>query len=541
MVQKTYYQYYEDMGYFFDRSVLTTYALSLYSKPFVILSGISGTGKTKIAQFFSVPATRSGAIPHDRRAPQVPPPDGQHWAVMTVRDGVIKGDGRANLQYKDLGVLLTDAEIEAIKPRIDALKAAGNEGNISELFDFVIETPGGEELTAMAYLQRASNPLFRVRFKSKRGEPHYDSTPYFAEHHAAGDVLRLEKTGNRRLRIVSINDEAVVQHAHDLAVTEQQSIKNSCFISVRSDWTDATAMFGYYNFVEQKYNITPLVSFILQAHDNPGIPFFLILDEMNLSKVEHYFSDFLSALESRYQDAEGRWQQEPVRLHSAGSWVESNDDYFDLIPTALTIPPNFFVTGTVNIDESTYMFSPKVLDRANVIELNDVDLENYGKPSAQREVEGDSFLLERFPPFHVPALPTYNDYLELDESVRDMLRSVHRILSEHQLHFGYRVANEVSAYIKHAKEFCKDSPGYLDTALDFQLVQKILPKLSGSQSRLEAPVQKLLALLTGHDSDAAMVQLLREDAQGTRFPRAVKKLQRMAGALSAYGFATYIE
>ena len=125
--------------------------------------------------------------------------------------------------------------------------------------------------------------------------------------------------------------------------------------------------------ISSKKNITPPQCCVscLRRIRNPGKPYFVILDEMNLAKVEHYFSDFLSIMESRTPDnPEG----EPVILHN---WEHSETKDGLLIPGKLHIPSNVYFTGTVNVDESTYMFSPKVLDRANVIEFNDVELEEY--------------------------------------------------------------------------------------------------------------------------------------------------------------------
>lgn len=117
----------------------------------------------------------------------------------------------------------------------------------------------------------------------------------------------------------------------------------------------------------------------IDALDNPKEPYFVILDEMNLSKVEMYFSDLLSIMETRTQDNE---EGETIDLHSQSPVysVEGNE-----ISSKIHIPRNVFIAGTVNVDETTYMFSPKVLDRANVIEFNEVDLEGYAGLSLKKE------------------------------------------------------------------------------------------------------------------------------------------------------------
>lgn len=545
MAYEAYYKHYEDRGFNFNRGLLTSYCLSLRTKPFVILSGISGTGKTKIAQFFSTPAlAASQKTPHaDSPAAAAVPaaavPTGK-WIIMTVTDGIASGDGRANFKYSDLDALLDPAEIATIQPRIDQLRNSGAEDNICAPFEFTIQTPDGQTLKAMAYLQRASSPLLRVRFKSKRGEPQYDSTSYFAKNHKHGTVLKLEKIGDKQLRIVSVDDKVVIAKAQELEKEERKHVKNSCFISVRSDWTDATPLFGHYNFVDQRYHLTPALNFILSAHEHPEMPFFLILDEMNLAKVEHYFSDFLSCLESRHVEG-GTLTQEPIHIHSDSGWLNTNNEYFDLVGPTLALPPNLFVTGTVNIDESTYMFSSKVLDRANVIELNDVDIKNYGSGATQ--AGASTFLLKDFPDLAKFELPQKTDFQNIPADAREFLTAAHAILEKHHLHFGYRVINEVSRFVLNAQAYCEPCADLVEQAIDRQLVQKVLPKFNGPQSKLDVPVRELLTLIKTGAPGAAMewdaVESLDPDT--TKFPLAASKLKRMSKALTLNGFANFIE
>lgn len=115
------------------------------------------------------------------------------------------------------------------------------------------------------------------------------------------------------------------------------------------------------------------------------VPHFLILDEMNLARVEYYFSDFLSALESGRSADEGLngLTEAEIDLHAATDSAPA--DSGQLIPSTLRLPPNLYVIGTVNMDETTFAFSPKVLDRAFTIEFNEVNLDDY----PPEEGEGD--------------------------------------------------------------------------------------------------------------------------------------------------------
>jgi hypothetical protein len=155
-----------------------------------------------------------------------------------------------------------------------------------------------------------------------------------------------------------------------------------CLISVKSDWTDPSGIMGFYNIIEKQFHIGPFLKHLLFAIENPDVPFFVILDEMNLSKIEYYLSDVLSVLETRLAGkVEGEIiTKEKIVLHSSSSsddYIATDDEYFDYIPAKVNIPINFYITGTINIDETTYTPSPKVLDRANVIEFNEVDLNKY--------------------------------------------------------------------------------------------------------------------------------------------------------------------
>jgi len=532
-----FYLNYEENGFYFPKSTLTTYCLSLFTKPFVILSGISGTGKTKIAQFFSIPDQE----PEDEIT-TTKIDDYGNWIVLNLTRGImdLDADGRANFKYEDLRALLTEQEIKDLEPEMKRLIEEGKTNNFSGLYDLTIETPEEGDIKAKFYLQRPQSPLVRVRFRSKRGEEHYDSTQYFKKYYKINDIIKMERAGDKRLRIISVNDEDVRKKYKELEKEEIKYIENQCFISVKSDWTDSTSLFGYYNLVEQKYHITRLLKFILKARENPELPFFLILDEMNLSKVEYYFSDFLSCLESRYEKG-GQIFQEKIQLHSASGFLETDDEYFDMIPCAIELPLNLFVSGTVNIDETTYMFSPKVLDRANVIEFNEVNLENYVSESSS---SSDNFVLSKFPNFNEIKLASRQDYFELKESGKKILKEIHSVLEKYNLHFGYRTINEISLYLNNSMRYINNSETILTKALDYQIVQKILPKIHGGHSKLDLPLRELMKTLIG-----VVIELDKVDfdfieqikPKETKFPISISKIQRMYKNLILNGFTSFIE
>jgi 5-methylcytosine-specific restriction enzyme B len=304
------------------------------------------------------------------------------------------------------------------------------------------------------------------------------------------------------------------------------------FIPVRPDWMDKKGLLGFFNVLDEKYSAPPTLRVMLSAMDNPEIAHFIILDEMNLAKVEHYFSDFLSILESRTKDnPEG----EVLYLHDRQS-AQTTDGLE--IPGKMHIPANVYFTGTVNVDESTYMFSPKVLDRANVIEFNEVYLDPGANVDQRNRFQlTNDHVIEAFQAEASNLFCSREDLLELrQESLQavEILGNLLNILKEYNMHFGYRVINEISRYILLSKKYVYGFDPY--TVLDIQILQKILPKFHGTQTKLEEPLSRVFNFVTGTDLDAD--SKLPEKA---RFPRTARKVKSMLKSLRDQGYADFIE
>jgi len=537
-----FYDNYKNKGFHFPTSLLTTYCLSLNTKPFVILSGISGTGKTKIAQLFSIPANNINEVMNktEQNIPQT------GFLYITVRNTWTHGDGRTNFRYETLTTLLTPEEIAAIEPRKLQLIEEGLTNNFSPFYPFTIEDSAGKIIHGEFYLQRPQSPLVRIRFKSRANGPlTFDSRAYFEEHYSDGDIIQLESIGLRQFRIVEAQAEDIQTAVDTLEERELAHTERICFIPVKSDWTDSSELFGHYNLIEQKYHLTKFLKFLLIAREYPNYPFFLILDEMNLSKVEHYFSDFLSCLESRYIMHDNSVFQEKINLHSSNDLLSTDDSDYEFIPSSLEIPLNLYVTGTVNIDESTYMFSSKVLDRANVIEFNHVDLHLYGQTLPDNAIEEtEIFKLNTFPNFSRLKLAKKENYENLSVTIKMHIEEINKILAKYHKHFGYRTANEIALYIEHAKEYIADTEDVELRALDFQLVQKAFPKLSGGYASLELLLRELLKYFGGITK--SLNEITADDInnislEGKEFPIALAKLKRMYNSLLQNGFTNFIE
>ena len=252
-------------------------------------------------------------------------------------------------------------------------------------------------------------------------------------------------------------------------------------VPVGADWTNREPLLGYPNALNKEEYVSPengVLDLMIRAKQNienteeQTRPYFLILDEMNLSHVERYFADFLSTMESG----------DRIPLHK----IENDSQ---IVPSSIKLPKNLFIIGTVNIDETTYMFSPKVLDRANTIEfrLTDKDLENF----IDSEIELDMDILKTqganmSEGFMTMALQKTDKNLKSTESD---LKQFFTELKKSGAEFGYRTASEIGRLMFMLNELGEGGNNLLDIAI----MQKLLPKLHGSRNKLT----KVLPILGG--------------------------------------------
>jgi len=217
---------------------------------------------------------------------------------------------------------------------------------------------------------------------------------------------------------------------------------------VRPEWTDPTGLIGHYDPIGDRYVVPPFLEAMLVARDNPDSPVFVCLDEMNLARVEYYLADVLSAIES----------QERINLHSDATPIQGN--HGGEVPPSMHVPSNLYITGTINIDETTRPLSDKVLDRAVVVNLTASDPGGYLDDLASRDEDLQSAVGE----------------------CKELLVQTHSILAKEDLAFGYRTAKEFVQYVKYADEH--GNQGITDV-LDSQMLQKVLPKLQGGHRQRE--------------------------------------------------------
>lgn len=364
-------------------------------------------------------------------------------------------------------------------------------------------------------------------------------TRYFLSLKTKPFVILTGISGTGKTKIAQIFADYMCQDEN-----EDGREKRKAFIPVRPDWMDNKGLLGFYNILDQKYHSTPLLDLLLNARKSPEKPHFVILDEMNLAKVEQYFSDFLSIMESRTAD---RPEGERITLHSG---KEAQTDDGRTIPGKIHIPSNVFFTGTVNVDETTYMFSPKVLDRGNVIEFNEVDLDGYitgvshDDSSYLENPDVRKALIDQ----EIPSFCSRVDYQKLKDIIgeeRNLIEELLIRLKKYNLHFGYRVVNEMSRFVWIAKEASGEHFD-LDNAIDIQILQKVLPKFHGTQGRLEEPLADLLYFC--FDESYGNEKVSEEMIQNTLgfdknalYPRSARKIARMIKNLKIQGYTSFIE
>ena len=261
---------------------------------------------------------------------------------------------------------------------------------------------------------------------------------------------------------------------------------------------NARDLLGYYNAITGKFHVTPFLRFVLRAIGEPDVQFFVCLDEMNLARPEYYLAPILSAIET---------DERLIDLGAPDSEVEAVSG--EHIRNPLRLPRNLAITGTVNVDESTHPLSDKLLDRANVIELTDVDLVGFRTTW--------------------PGL--------VDEAAWNQIVQIHTIAARAGHPFGYRTLNEMLRYLEQARGILTPA-----RALDQQLKQKVLPKLRGEDTpRLRRSLTDLLALTLGRETGTLgkITQIPPETFANATLPESAEKLRRMLERLDSDGFTDF--
>lgn len=312
-------------------------------------------------------------------------------------------------------------------------------------------------------------------------------------------------------------------------------------IPVRPDWSDPSDLLGYRN-IEGKFQPGPLTSIIKNAIENPELPYLVCLDEMNLARVEYYFSDILSIIETRDIKESSIITDKLFKNEAFGEDKEARDKYGHLY-----LPDNLYIIGTVNMDETTFPFSKKVLDRANTIEFNKVDLSVDFGDFANTSLQLEAIKLDNrnLVSKYVKLLDCI-DQREHIEKVVYLLEKINVTLEKLGLQFGYRVRDEIVFYTLYA---VKENLMTFNTAMDYAIKQKILPRIQGSNLSIKEVLIELFLFFTNDasrsydalDNDIAkrMSRYIKDN--NVRYPLCSEKICKMIGRYELDGFTNFWE
>lgn len=302
----------------------------------------------------------------------------------------------------------------------------------------------------------------------------------------------------------------------------EQKPGNFEMIQVRPNWHDSTELLGYVSRVSgtPEFVVKDFVKFLVKAWMYPNVPFFLCLDEMNLAPVEQYFAEYLSIIESR-QLVDGRIVTDPILTFEDAVYDTAKEkllrpyagEEFQAAREALShaldadhglrIPPNLVVMGTVNMDETTFSFSRKVLDRAMSFELNEVKMRDGLEQSTKVALGAfghDGSPLQTY----VEADEVYPPNKELCDKILDYLEQVNAVLDKTPFKIAYRSRNEIMIY---CVERTKNDVVKLPQALDEATSMKILSRIEGDRRRLHVDNTRTLLDVLKETIDAQLKAL----------------------------------
>ena len=424
------------------------------------------------------------------------------------------------------------------------------QGYVADICEFLAENPEAENILLTA--SESSERLFFVDSK-KYLVSCRDNQKYLTAIRTKPFLLLAGISGTGKSRIV--RELAFMTCPKELQDEDGTTPGNYCMIEVKPNWHDSTELLGYYSsFNGGGYRFTKFDRFVVKAWLNPDVPFFVCLDEMNLAPVEQYFAEFLSVLETRSRDWEGNVvtgalvdkqyfkddtkMKEDLGLDGADDWTIKVRS--DLVNKGLTLPPNLISIGTVNMDDTTYQFSRKVIDRAMTIEMNGGELSQmFGNSNSLKyRSDEDVVKLGMFKAPYINADEVIERYQSqaqiIKEKLPKKLEAVNTALKDTPFQVSYRVLNELVIYLgalmdeATAKGEAIDDdalPTLIDQAMDQITLMKILPRIEGDEDMFRRSggtnVLKTLQSLFPEDTDS------------------YRKLEEMADRLNRTGFTRF--
>lgn len=247
-----------------------------------------------------------------------------------------------------------------------------------------------------------------------------------------------------------------------------EAVYGTCdIVEVESSWRDKNELLGYYNEFSKVYTPKKFTLALYRARLFPERPTFIVLDEMNLSRIEYYFSDFLSIMEHEEDRREIKLLGTPLyRKHDGKKYR-----FMGLFEgTTIKIPPNIWFIGTANRDESTFEISDKVYDRAHTMNFNKraPKVRLSGDPIPQRYVSADE--LRRL--FAEAKASVY-----FDIESHSVVAEVEKLLAPYNISFGNRIANQIEDFVRIYAACLGGSEKAIADGLERILLSKVVAKL----------------------------------------------------------------
>lgn len=399
---------------------------------------------------------------------------------------------------------------------IDNVNIKSNAENIQNTIPEELSTNSVKSIDAPIKADEKSDDsiIQMMDYHSVKSGLYYDIKDFVNFHTSikSGNLVILSGlSGTGKSRIVDM-------YANAIGIKPSETDNRLLFIPVRPSWNDDSDLLGYVDLVHMVYrpDDSGFVDFMVKAQkeENKDSIYLVCFDEMNLARVEHYFSQFLSLLEKPVQQRRLQLYDEQY----SGRLYNSKD-----YPSSITIKDNVKFIGTVNVDESTYHFSDKVLDRANVIELNVLNYSTDWESSKKYSKT-----------INTP-LWSMDDYRKICKEskviprVHELLWDIHNMLHAVNSKFGVgpRVVKSIDLYLANIPESFYDKLSIAD-GIDLQIAQRVMTKVRGSETELSE--------VLNNTSENSFEVILDKYDDLSMFKKCRELLKQKQKELKAYGY-----